>query len=196
MEEASMKKGPIIGFVVVVAIIALVIVFVQGYNKAPRMEEGVKNAWGNVENVLQRRMDLIPNLVETVKGYATHEQKVFDDLAEARTHYNSAQTPKGKLEANSELEGALGRLMVIVENYPNLKANEVFLKLQDELAGTENRIAVERKRYNDELRTFRSYARSLTGGIFMKIRGIDYNEYEYFQAPEAAKTAPAVKFND
>ncbi len=191
-----MKKGPIIGFIVFVLIIIIGGCFIQGYNKAPKMEEGVKKAWGNVENVLQRRMDLIPNLVETVKGYAAHEQKVFDDLAEARTHYAGATTPKEKLEANAQLDSALGRLMVIVENYPNLKANEVFMKLQDELAGTENRIAVERKRYNDELEPFRSYARSLTGGIFMKIRGIDYNKYEYFKAPEAAKTAPAVKFTN
>jgi LemA protein len=189
-----MKKGPIVGFIVLVLILIIGGCFIQGYNKAPKMEEGVKNAWGNVENVLQRRMDLIPNLVETVKGYATHEQQVLDDLAQARTHYNSAATPKDKLEANSQLEGALGRLLVIVENYPNLKANEVFMKLQDELAGTENRIAVERKRYNDVLEPFRSYARSLTGGIFMKVRGIDYNKYEYFKAPEAAKTAPVVKF--
>ncbi len=189
-----MKKGPIIGFIVFVLVIIIGGCFIQGYNKAPKMEEGVKMAWGNVENVLQRRMDLIPNLVETVKGYATHEQKVFDDLAEARTHYTNAATPREKLEANAQLDSALGRLMVIVENYPNLKANEVFMKLQDELAGTENRIAVERKRYNEALEPFRSYARSLTGSIFMKIRGIDYNKYEYFKAPEAAKTAPAVKF--
>lgn len=190
-----MKKGLVIGFFVIVILIILGGWFVAGYNKAPRMEESVKNAWGNVENVLQRRMDLIPNLVETVKGYATHEQKVFDDLAEARTHYAGATTPHDKLQANSELDSALSRLMVIVENYPNLKANEVFEKLQDELAGTENRIAVERKRYNDVLETFRTYARSLSGSIFTKIRGIDYNKYEYFKAPEAAKTAPVVKFN-
>jgi LemA protein len=189
-----MKKGPIIGFIVLVLIVIIGGCFVSGYNKAPKMEEGVKKAWGNVESDLQRRMDLIPNLVETVKGYASHEQQVLDDLAQARTKYNSSTTPKDKLEANSQLEGALGRLLVIVENYPNLKANEVFMKLQDELAGTENRINVSRKRYNDEVEPFRSYARSLTGGIFMKIRGIDYNKYEYFKAPEAAKTAPVVKF--
>jgi LemA protein len=192
--EVPMKKGILAGFLVLILIIIVGGCFIQGYNKAPRMEEGVKNAWGNVENVLQRRMDLIPNLVETVKGYAAHEQKVFDDLAEARTHYAGATTPHDKLQANAELDSALGRLMVIVENYPNLKANEVFMKLQDELAGTENRIAVERKRYNDVLETFRSYARSLAGSIFMKVRGIDYNKYEYFKAPEAAKTAPEVKF--
>ena len=190
-----MKKGPVIGFVVIVLIIIMGGCFIQGYNKAAKMEEGVKKAWGNVENVLQRRMDLIPNLVETVKGYAAHEQKVLGDLADARTKYAGAATQKEKLEANSQLESALGRLLVIVENYPNLKANEVFMKLQDELAGTENRIAVERNRYNEGLETFRSYARSLMGGIFMKVRGIDYNKYEYFKAPEAAKTAPTVKFN-
>jgi LemA protein len=190
-----MKKGPVIGFIVFVLIVIIGGCFIQGYNKAPKMEEGVKKAWGNVESDLQRRMDLIPNLVETVKGYAAHEQKVLGDLADARTKYAGAATPKEKLEANSQLEGALGRLLVIVENYPNLKADAIFANLQFELAGTENRINVSRKRYNDEVEPFRSYARSLTGGIFMKIRGIDYNKYEYFKAPEAAKTAPAVKFN-
>ncbi|OGD28198.1 MAG: hypothetical protein A2Y56_08315 [Candidatus Aminicenantes bacterium RBG_13_63_10] len=190
-----MKKGPVIGFIVFVLIVIIGGCFIQGYNKAPKMEEGVKKAWGNVENVLQRRMDLIPNLVETVKGYASHEQEILTALAEARTRYNSAATPKDKLEANSALDSALGRLLVIIENYPNLKADAIFANLQFELAGTENRIAVERNRYNEQLEPFRSYARSLMGSIFMKIRGIDYNKYEYFKAAEAAKTPPTVKFD-
>lgn len=170
-------------------------VFVGGYNKAAKMEESVKKAWGNVENVLQRRVDLIPNLVETVRGYASHEEEIFTRVAEARRAYQSAETPRDKIAATSVMEGALSRLLAIVENYPNLKANENFMRLQDELAGTENRIAVERKRYNEEAEVFRSYARSLMGGLFIKIRGIDWEKYDYFKAAEGAQTAPQVKFN-
>lgn len=170
-------------------------VFVSGYNKAARMEETVKKAWGNVENVLQRRFDLIPNLVETVKGYAGHEEEIFTKIADARRAYQSAETPRDKIAANAAVEGALSRLLAIVENYPNLKANENFMRLQDELAGTENRIAVERKRYNEEAEVFRGYARSLIGGLFIKIRGIDWQKYDYFKAAEGAQTAPQVKFD-
>ncbi len=170
-------------------------VFISGYNKAARMEESVKKAWGNVENVLQRRFDLIPNLVETVKGYASHEERIFTEIADARRAYQSAETPKDKIAATNVMEGALSRLLAIVENYPNLKANENFMRLQDELAGTENRISVERNRYNEEVEVFRSYARSLMGGIFIKIRGIDWAKYEYFKAAEGAQTAPKVQFD-
>jgi len=169
--------------------------FVSGYNKAAKMEETVKKAWGNVENVLQRRFDLIPNLVETVKGYASHEEEIFTRVAEARSAYQSAVTPKDKIAATNAMEGALSRLLAIVENYPDLKASENFMRLQDELAGTENRIAVERKRYNEEAEVFRSYARSLIGGLFIKIRGIDWEKYDYFRAAEGAQTAPQVKFD-
>ncbi|MGB9005392.1 MAG: LemA family protein [Candidatus Aminicenantales bacterium] len=191
------KTGCLMTAVLVLVFVLIVggIVFVSGYNKAAKMEEQVKRAWGNVENVLQRRFDLIPNLVETVKGYASHEERVFTEIADARRAYQSAQTPKDKIAATNVMEGALSRLLAIVENYPNLKANENFMKLQDELAGTENRIAVERKRYNDEAEVFRSYARSLMGGIFIRVRGIDWQKYEYFKAAEGAKTAPPVKFN-
>ncbi|MBN2199496.1 MAG: LemA family protein [Candidatus Aminicenantes bacterium] len=169
--------------------------FVSGYNKAAQMEETVRKAWGNVENVLQRRFDLIPNLVETVKGYASHEEEIFTRVAEARSAYQSAVTPKDKIAATNAMEGALSRLLAVVENYPDLKASENFLRLQDELAGTENRIAVERNRYNEEAEIFRSYSRSLIGGLFIKIRGIDWEKYDYFQAAEGAQTAPQVKFD-
>ena len=141
----------IIGLVVVVIIVGLIgVVFFGMYistkNTLVSKNEGVKSAWSQVDIVLQRRADLIPNLVETVKGYAKQEQTVFGDIAKARSALLSAGTPQEKIAANTQLDGALGRLLLIVENYPQLKSNENFLRLQDELAGTENRIAVERKR--------------------------------------------------
>ncbi len=191
------KTGCLMTGIIALVLLLLIggAVFISGYNKAAKMEETVKRAWGNVENVLQRRVDLIPNLVETVKGYAGHEEEIFTRVAEARRAYQSAETPKDKIAATNVMEGALSRLLAIVENYPNLKANENFMRLQDELAGTENRIAVERKRYNEEAEVFRGYARSLMGGLFIKIRGIDWEKYDYFKAAEGAQTAPQVKFN-
>src|SRR5580692_7909805 len=126
--------------------------FVSRRNEMVVKREAVNAAWAQVDIVLQRRADLIPNLVETVKGYAAQEQTVFGDIAKARSALLSAQSPSERIAANAQLEGALGRLLVIVENYPQLKSNENFLRLQDELAGTENRIAVERRRYNDTLK--------------------------------------------
>ncbi|MBP7459893.1 MAG: LemA family protein [Candidatus Delongbacteria bacterium] len=189
-----MKKLVLVLAVVVVLVLVVGGCFIGDYNKAAVMEEKVKKSWGNVENALQRRYDLIPNLVETVKGYATHEKEIFEALAEARKGYFSAQTPNEKMAASQGMESALSRLLLLTENYPNLKANESFLKLQDELAGTENRISVERNRYNESVEEFRGYARSLVGSIFVKIRGIDYTQYDYFKAQEAAQTAPKVQF--
>src|SRR6202051_4685412 len=149
----------LIAVAVVVAIILLVVVFAFGQyvsmkNTLVSKNEAVKAAWSQVDIVLQRRADLIPNLVETVKGYAKQEQTVFGDIAKARSTLLSAGSPQEKIAANQQLDGALGRLLAIVENDPQLKSNENFLKLQDELAGTENRIAVERKRYNDTLQAY------------------------------------------
>src|SRR6185437_13149096 len=143
---------------VIIALVIIAIVLVTGFgsyvsakNQMVAKNEAVKSAWSQVDIVLQRRADLIPNLVETVKGYAIQEQTVFGDIARARSQLLSASTPQDKIAANQHLDGALGRLLVVVENYPQLRSNENFLRLQDELAGTENRIAVERKRYNDTL---------------------------------------------
>src|SRR6201996_5627254 len=147
---------------IVLAVIALIVLLFFGQyvgvrNTLVTKNEAVKAAWSQVDIVLQRRADLIPNLVETVKGYAKQEQTVFGDIAKARSALLSAGTPQEKMAANGQLDGALGRLLVIVENYPQLKSNENFLRLQDELAGTENRIAVERKRYNDTLQDYNTY---------------------------------------
>jgi LemA protein len=147
-----------------------------------------------VDIVLQRRADLIPNLVETVKGYAQQEQTVFGDIAKARSALLSAGTPQDKIAANGQLDGALGRLLLIVENYPQLKSNENFLRLQDELAGTENRIAVERKRYNDTLRDYDTYVQQFPNSFFANIAGFKPNE-AYFEASEGSRVAPKVNFS-
>src|SRR5271157_5375194 len=147
-----MGKGLIVFVVLVVIVLALLGQYVGVRNQLVAKNEAVKASWSQVDIVLQRRADLIPNLVETVKGYAQQEQTVFGDIAKARSALLSAGTPTDKIAANQQLDGALGRLLLIVENYPVLKSNENFMRLQDELAGTENRIAVERKRYNDTLR--------------------------------------------
>jgi len=143
--------------------------------------------------VLQRRADLIPNLVETVKGYAQQEQTVFGDIAKARSALLSAGTPADKIAANQQLDGALGRLLLIVENYPQLKSNENFLRLQDELAGTENRIAVERKRYNDALQDYNTYIQKFPTYIYAGWAGFKPNE-AYFTASEASRQVPKVNF--
>jgi LemA protein len=182
---------------VVLGVIALVVVIIggwviSGYNRVVAMDENVKTAWAQVDNQLQRRYDLIPNLVETVKGYASHEKEVFEHLADARTKYFQAQDVKGKIEASGDLERALSRLLVLQETYPQLKANETFLKMLDSLEGTENRLAVERKRYNDGVRTLNTYIRTVFGGFFANLAGV--KQAEYYQIPEAEKAAPKVKF--
>ncbi|HEY5998902.1 MAG TPA: LemA family protein [bacterium] len=188
-----MGKG--VKIAVIIGVIALVVGgwLVKGYNGVIRMDEAIKAQWAQVENQLKRRYDLIPNLVETVKGFATHEREIFTTLAEARTKYFSAQTVGEKVEASRGLEGALSRLLLLQENYPQLKANENFLKLQDSLEGTENRIAVERKRYNDEVRTLNAYIRGFPGSIFASLARVQ--QAVYYDLPAGQEETPKVKFN-
>jgi LemA protein len=188
-----MKTGTIV--LVVVAVIALLVggAYVSSRNQMVTKNETVKSAWAQVDVVLQRRADLIPNLVETVKGFAAQEQTVFHDIASARSALLGAQTPADKIAANGQLDGALGRLLLIVENYPQLKSNENFLRLQDELAGTENRIAVERKRYNDALQDYNTYVGLFPNNIFARWAGFQRNN-DYFTASESSRQAPKVQF--
>ncbi len=186
-------KGILIVFVVI-AILGFAVIGwgVSQYNKVIAMDERVKAQWAQVENQLKRRYDLIPNLVETVKGYAKHERELFEKIAEARTKYFQAKTVPDKIKASRELEGVLSRLLLLREAYPELKANESFLKLQDQLEGTENRIAVERRRYNEAVRELNTYRRTVFGRFFASLAGV--SEAEYYEIPEAEKEAPKVKF--
>jgi LemA protein len=188
-----MKTGVIV--LVVVALIALGVggMYVGSRNQMVTKNEAVKSAWAQVDVVLQRRADLIPNLVETVKGFAAQEQTVFHDIASARSALLGAKTPADKIAANGQLDGALGRLLLIVENYPQLKSNENFLRLQDELAGTENRIAVERKRYNDTLQDYNTFVGLFPNNIFAGWAGFQRNN-AYFTASESSREAPKVQF--
>jgi LemA protein len=187
--------------IVVLVVVALLIglfafgQYVSVKNTLVSKNEAVKASWSQVDIVLQRRADLIPNLVQTVKGYATQEQVVFGDIAKARSALLSAGSPQEKMAANGQLDGALGRLLVITENYPQLRSNENFLRLQDELAGTENRIAVERKRYNDTLRDYNTYVQQFPNSFFAGIAGFKANE-AYFQASEASREVPKVNFSN
>jgi len=191
-----MSKGLKI-FLIIIGIILLIgfLLFSWGvgqYNKVIAMDENVKGKWAQVENQLKRRYDLIPNLVETVKGYAKHEKELFENIAEARTKYFQSDSVKGQIDASNRLEGVLSRLLLLRETYPELKANESFLKLQDSLEGTENRIAVERKRYNDAVQLLNTYIRTLFGRFFASIAGV--SSAEYYDIPEAEKETPKVKF--
>jgi LemA protein len=180
--------------IIVLLIFAGASSYIGAKNQMVTKNETVKAAWSQVDIVLQRRADLIPNLVETVKGFALQEQTVFGDIAKARSRLLSANTPADKIAANQQLDGALGRLLVVVENYPQLKSNENFLRLQDELAGTENRIAVERKRYNDALQDYNTYIGLFPNSFWAGIAGFKRND-AYFAASEGAKTAPKVDFS-
>jgi LemA protein len=182
--------------IIILALIALIVLgqYVGVRNTLVTKNEAVKAAWSQVDIVLQRRADLIPNLVETVKGYAQQEQTVFGDIARARSALLSAGTPADKIAANQQLDGALGRLLLIVENYPQLKSNENFLRLQDELAGTENRIAVERKRYNDTLQDYNTYIQKFPANNYASWAGFKPNE-AYFAASEGSRQVPKVNFS-
>jgi LemA protein len=165
---------------------------IAGYNHVITMEENVKGKWAQVENQLKRRYDLIPNLVETVKGYAKHEKEIFENIAQARTQYFKAQDFKGKIQSANRLESALSRLLVLQERYPDLKANQSFLRLLDSLEGTENRIAVERKRFNDAVQILNTYIRTFFGRFYAMLAGVE--PAQYYEIPEAEKQAPKVKF--
>src|SRR6201997_5094570 len=167
--------------------------FVGRRNQMAIKREAVNSAWSQVDVVLQRRADLIPNLVETVKGFAAQEVTVFGDIAKARSALLSAGTPADKIAANQRLDSALGRLLVVVENYPQLKSNENFLRLQDELAGTENRIAVERRRYNETVQDYNTYISLFPNSLIASMGGFTRND-AYFKTDEGARQAPKVDF--
>ena len=188
-----MKVGVIL--LVVLIVVALLVggSYIGSRNQMVTKNEAVKSAWAQVDVVLQRRADLIPNLVETVKGFAAQEQTVFHDIAAARSALLGAQTPADKIAANGQLDGAIGRLLAIVENYPQLKSNENFLRLQDELAGTENRIAVERKRYNDAIQDYNTFIGLFPNSLYAGWAGFQRNN-AYFTATEASRETPKVQF--
>ncbi len=197
MRSRASLAGVLLAFFITLIAFALLVggCAVSGYNKAIRLDEQVKSAWSQVENVLQRRYDLIPNLVETVKGYASHEKDIFENIAQARTKYFQAGSRREKIEAASGFERALSRLLVLQERYPQLKAQESFNRLMDELAGTENRLAVERKRYNDAVRALNTYCRTFFGRIFCGWAGVEQGEYFEVEKPEA-REAPKVRFGE
>ncbi|HEV2176581.1 MAG TPA: LemA family protein [Terriglobia bacterium] len=167
--------------------------YVSARNEMVRKNETVKAAWSQVDVVLERRADLIPNLVATVKGFAAHEETVFGDIANARAALLGAKTPSDRIAANGQLDGALGRLLAISENYPQLRSNENFLQLQDELAGAENRIAVERRRYNEAVQDYNTYIGLFPNSIFAGWAGFHRND-AYFKATEASREVPKVQF--
>jgi len=162
------------------------------YNTFFGQEESIKAQWAQVENQLQRRNDLIPNLVETTKGFAQHEESVYKDIADARSRLLAAKSPEETISAANQQTSALGRLLAVVENYPQLKSNEQFNRLMDELAGTENRLAVERMRYNEKVQAYDAARRQFPANLTAKLFG--FKEYPYFQAPPDAKTVPKVNF--
>jgi LemA protein len=162
------------------------------YNRFTTQEEAIKGAWGEVQNQIQRRNDLIPNLVETVKGYASHEEGVFKEIADARSKLLAAKTPAETIEAANQQSSALGRLLAVVENYPNLKANEQFNRLMDELAGTENRLSVARMRYNEKIQEYNTTRRRFPSNVTAKVFG--FKEYPYYEAPPSSQAAPKVDF--
>lgn len=180
-----------LGVILLVGFLALGKI-VAGYNNVIAMDENVKGKWAQVENQLKRRYDLIPNLVETVKGYAKHEKELFENIAEARSKYFQAKDVNKKIEASNRLEGALSRLLLLQERYPVLKANESFLKLQDSLEGTENRISVARKRYNDAVQILNTYIRTLFGRFYAMFARV--SSADYYEVPEAEQAVPEVKF--
>jgi LemA protein len=168
--------------------------FISSRNQMAVKREAVNAAWAQVDVVLQRRADLIPNLVETVKGFAQHEEQVFSDIAKARQGYMNATTPADKIAANSQLEASLAKVLVLTENYPQLKSNENFLRLQDELSGTENRIAVERRRYNQTVQDYNTYIALFPNSLVASMGGFTRND-AYFKTDEGARQAPKVNFN-
>lgn len=192
MGRDKLKKilGPLVGIVAIVVIAGLLLI--PSYNKFVSLQEDVNQSYAQVENQLQRRMDLIPNLVNTVKGFTAHEKEVIGEIADARSKLAGARGPEEQAAANDELSGALGRLLVVVENYPELKANENYRQLMDELAGTENRISVARQDYNDIVSRYNRQVKRFPGRLVATI--FNFDEQEYFRADEAAKEPPKVDF--
>ena len=189
------NSGKIWIFLVVLLVIAIGIFgwYISGFNKAVNLKEGAEGAWANIDAALQRRLDLVPNLVETVKGYAGHEKELFENIAKSREKYFQAGTRGGKIEATNELSGFLSRLLMLQENYPQLKANENFRDLQVALEGTENRIAVARTRYNEAAKQLNAYTKQFFGSFFCHRAGVE--AVEYFEASEQAKMeVPKVEF--
>ncbi|MEK4627309.1 MAG: LemA family protein [Solibacillus sp.] len=188
------EKGS--ALVIVIIIIAVVgiaaLLIIPKYNNLVTGEEKIEASWAQVDNQLQRRFDLIPNLVNTVKGYAAHEEDIFTQIAEARTEYGNANTVEELAGANNDLSSALSRLLVVVENYPNLKADSQFTRLMDELAGTENRLAVARKDYNESVQQFNNDARRFPGNIVASIFG--FEKKDYFEIKEGVEEVPSVDF--
>jgi LemA protein len=192
-----MRLGRILLLILGVVVLTLFAVggcFYRGYNRAVRLDEKVDAQWSLVENVIKRRFDLIPNLVETVKGVAAQEEKIFIGVAEARKAYTNARSVDQKAQAAGLLEGAMMRVLALRESYPALRSNESFLRLQDQIEGTENRIAVERRRYNEQVRQLNTYRRELLGRFFTSLAGVD--EAEYFELPEGQGETPEVDFSD
>lgn len=187
-----MKKVYVVIGIVVAIIVILGLMLKSSYNNFVSLEENVNQSYAQIENQLQRRMDLIPNLVNTVKGYASHEKTVIASISEARAKLAGAKTPQEAATANTELSSALSRLLVVVENYPNLKADRHFTQLMDELAGTENRIAVARKDYNDQVAIYNKKVKQFPSVIIARAAG--FTEKQYFQADPKAKEAPNVDF--
>ena len=188
-----MSKGTIVLIVVVILALIFGLTYVNTRNTLVTKNEAVKSSWAQVDVVLQRRADLIPNLVETVKGITKQELAVFGEIAQARSQLLNAGTPAQKIAANGQLDGVLGRLLALRESYPVLLSSQNFLRLQDELAGTENRIAVERKNYNDTLQDYNTYVQQFPNSLFAKWAGFSKNE-AYFAASEASRAVPKVNF--
>jgi LemA protein len=189
-----MKIGIVILIIVVILALLFGSSFVTRRNQMAIKREAVNAAWSQVDVVLQRRADLIPNLVATVKGYAVQEQIVYGEIAKARSALLGARTPAEKIAANGQLDSALGRLLVIVENYPQLKSNENFMRLQDELAGTENRIAIERRRYNEVVQDYNTYISLFPNSLVASMAGFQRND-AYFKTEAGARQAPNVNFD-
>jgi LemA protein len=188
-----MKVALIVVGVILLAALLMGSSLVSSRNELVTEQEAIKGAWSQVDVVLQRRADLIPNLVETVKGFAKHEETAINSVTSARAAMIGAKTPADRIAANSQLDSALGRLFVVVENYPNLKANENFIRLQDELAGTENRIAVERRKYNEVVQKYNTDIALFPKNIAAGMWGFQ-REDAYFKADTSAKEVPKVKF--
>lgn len=188
-----MNKGLVILLVAVVLLVAIGGWLISGLNQVVILDERVTEAWSQVENQLQRRNDLIPNLVNTVKGYAAHEKEIFTEVTRLRSQWANAATRAEKIKVGEGLGEVISRLLLVAENYPDLKANQNFLALQAQLEGTENRIAVERNRYNRVVKNFNTYIRTVFGSFFARLRGLT-TPAEYFEAEAAARAVPKVEF--